>query len=115
VLEGKEGSEAIVGKGSEEEGKERRKLKGGDAAKVDVMMRMIRELCPRERWTTEDVKKVVEEAYLAADGNYGEREAQEWGADFVWPSDIRLRDEQMAQECDFSVERMARVQHEAMK
>ena len=47
------------------------------------------------------MRKIVEEAYWAADGNYGEKEAQEWGADFIWPSDIQMRDEQMAQECDF--------------
>ena len=57
-------------------------LSEGEAKKVDMMVRMIGELYPRERWAAKDVRKLVEEAYQATDGNYGEKEAQEWGADF---------------------------------
>ena len=86
-----------------------------DIEKVETIVKMIRELCPHEGWTEEDVTRVIQEAHKATDGNYGEKEAKEWGADFEWPSDIRLRDEQLARECGFSVEVMARAQHETMK
>ena len=57
-----------------------------DMEKVDMMVRMIKELCTQEERTTEDVTRVLREAYEATDGNYGEKEAQEWGAaDFIWP------------------------------
>ena len=65
VAEAKEGGR----KGSQEMGNERGALSEGEAAKVDMMVRMIGELYPRERWAAEDVRKIVEEAYQAADGN----------------------------------------------
>jgi hypothetical protein len=72
---------------------------------------MIREIYPDERWSDKEVTAVVTEAYKAAEGNYGEKEAQEWGEDFAWPDDIRVRDEVLAEKCGFSVEEMTRVQH----
>ena len=100
----REGTDAGLTGRVEVTGKEVGAFSEEEAARVDVMVKMIGELCPREKWGVEDVRKIVEEAFQAADGNYGEKEAQEWGADFEWPSDIRVRDEQMARECGFSVE-----------
>ena len=57
------------------------------------------------------MKEVVEEAYKTSNLDYGEKEAQEWGAGFEWPEDVEGRDEQLAEQCDFDVVEMTRVQH----
>ena len=57
--------------------------------KVMAMMQLIGELYPEGKWSEEEVRSVVEEAYLTADGNYGEEAAEAWGADFEWPREVR--------------------------
>ena len=80
----------------------KRKLAGeanarGKEEKIMAMMQLIGELYPEGKWSEEEVRSVVEEAYRTADGNYGEEAAEAWGADFEWPEDVRVRDDGLAE------------------
>jgi len=79
--------------------------------KIMAMMQLIGELYPEGKWSEEEVRSVVEEAYRTADGNYGEEAAEAWGADFEWPEDVRVRDDGLAERCGFNLEAMAKAQH----
>ena len=104
-------------KGKEERKAHRRreqtKAKAGKSKddKILEVMRLITELYPAGRWSEDEVRRVVDEAYRTGDGDFGEEAAIAWGADFAWPEDVRVRDDTLAKDSGFDLETMVKAQH----
>ena len=56
------------------------------------MTRLLNVLFPTECVSEQEVVELVRCAFKAADDNYGELEAQQWGGDFVFPPNLGNRD-----------------------
>ena len=52
----------------------------------------MRSVFPEADVSEEELLRVAEEAYVAADHNYGVEKAIEWGRDFVWDKEVAVRD-----------------------
>ena len=60
--------------------------------RVRKVFECMRRVFPDAEIAEEELVRVAEESYVAADRNYGIEVAIEWGRDFVWEKDVVARD-----------------------
>jgi hypothetical protein len=82
--------------------------------KILKVLDTVAKLFPESPWTESELREVIEEAYEMSDEDFREQAAADWGRGFAWPDDVGLRDESLAEEHGFDIERMARA-HQASR
>jgi len=90
---------------------------GGEGQKEEKILRMmqtIRVMYKSIKVSDDQLRAVVEEAYRTTDLDFAVEAAVEWGAGFVWPSNVHVRDEARAKKHGFRLCDMAEEVHEEM-
>lgn len=82
--------------------------------KIGKMADLASKLFPEVCGSPVSLRRIVEEAFETADGDYGEQKAAEWGQGFCWPVGVHLKDERLAFAHDFNIETMSRA-HQAAR
>ena len=85
-----------------------------DENKIRRVWECMRSVFPEADVSEEELLRVAEEAYVAADHNYGVEKAIEWGRDFVWDKEVAVRDVVKLRRNHYNIEAMAREQHTLM-
>ena len=88
--------------------------KGGvrvDGNKIRRVWECMRRVYPEAGVSEDELRAVAEEAYVAADHNYGVEKAIEWGRGFEWDKEVAVRDLERLKRNNYNIEEMTREQH----